>query len=154
TAGAKQTFTASIATAGLNLAANTLPLVPAAGDLAVDSQDANKLKVYDGAQWNTLATSTNYVASFSGQTSVLILGSSHRLGTANLVVDCYDGSSPAQRVEPDRVQIDPTTFNVTVSFVAAQTGKCVVSGQTATGVGSGGASMSSQLGDLSLVMTS
>ena len=152
-AGAKQTFAASIATSGMNLAPSSLPLVPATGDLAVDAQDANKLKVYDGSQWNTLATATNYVASFTAQTSVLVLGSSHKLGTANLVVDCYDASNPAQRVEPDKVLIDPVTYNVTVNFTAAQTGKCVISGQTATGGGGGGAGMSSQLGDLSLVLT-
>ena len=152
-AGAKQTFVAGVATAGIALAPSALPLVPAAGDLAVDSADANKLKVYDGAQWNTLATSTNYVASFTGQTSVLVLGSSHKLGTANLVVDCYDSSNPAQRVEPDRVLVDPLSFNVTVSFTGAQTGRCVISGQTATGGAGGAAGMSAQLGDLSLVMT-
>lgn len=152
-AGAKQTFVAGVATGGIALTPGALPLVPAAGDLAVDSQDANKLKVYDGAQWNTLATATNYVASFTGQTSVLVLGSSHKLGTANLVVDCYDSSNPAQRVEPDKVLVDPLSFNVTVSFTGAQTGRCVISGQTATGGSGSGAGMSSQLGDLSLVMT-
>ena len=151
-AGAKQTFAADIANSGIALRPSNLPLVPAAGDLAVDAQDANKLKVYDGSQWNTLATATNYVATFSGLTSVLVLGSSHKLGTANLVVDCYDSSNPAQRVEPDRITIDPLTFNVTVNFIGTQTGKCVISGQTSTG-GSGGAGMSSQLGDLSLLLT-
>jgi len=153
TAGAKQTFAANLATSGVNLTPSTLPLVPAAGDLAVDSLDANKLKVYDGTQWNTLATATNYVASFTSQTSVLVLGSSHRLGTANLVVDCYDASNPAQRVEPDKLVIDPATFNLTVSFTAPQSGRCVISGQTATGGSGVGAGMSSQLGDLNLVQT-
>ncbi len=154
TAGAKQTFSASLATSGMNLTPGTLPLVPAAGDMAVDSMDANKLKVYDGVQWNTLATATNYVATFTGQSSVLVLGSSHRLGTANLIVDCYDASDPAQRVEPDKVLIDPLTYNVTVNFTSAQTGSCVLSGQTATGGATGdGATVSSQLGDLSFVMT-
>src|SRR5262249_25061753 len=69
------------------------------------------------------------------------------------VGDCYDAPSPAQRVEPDKVTIDPVTFNVTITFTAAQTGRCVIGGQTATGAGGGGASMSSQLGDLSLVLT-
>jgi len=122
----------------------------------MDSQDVNKLKVYDGAVWNTLATATNYVAAFTSQTSGLVLGSSHKLGTANLVVDCYDSSNPAQRVEPDKVLIDPLTFNVTVNFTAAQTGRCVISGQAATGGGRGsgsGAAVSSQLGDRSLVAT-
>ncbi len=153
-AGAKQTFVANVATGGINVMPGPLPLVPAAGDIAVDSLDANKLKVYDGAVWNTLATATNYVATFTAQTSVLVLGSSHKLGTGSLVVDCYDSSNPAQRVEPDKVLIDPLTFNVTISFISPQTGRCVISGQTATGGSGNGASTSSQLGDLSLVMTS
>jgi hypothetical protein len=152
-AGARQTFTPDVSASGINVTPAVLPVVPAAGDLAVDSLDSNKLKIYDGTQWNTLATATNYVTTFTSQTSVLVLGSSHRLGTANLAVDCYDASSPAQRVEPDKVTIDPATFNVTITFTAAQTGRCVIGGQTATGGGGGGASMSSQLGDLSLVMT-
>ena len=152
-AGAKQTFGASVAASGIGVTPSNLPLVPAAGDIAVDAQDGNKLKVYDGSQWNTLATATNYVATFTGLSSVLVPGSSHKLGTANLVVDCYDSSSPAQRVEPDKVLVDPLTFNVTVSFIGVQTGKCVVTGQSSTGGSGAGAGMSSQLGDLSLVMT-
>ena len=36
------------------MAPGTLPTNPAAGDISLDSGDANKLKVYDGGQWNTL----------------------------------------------------------------------------------------------------
>ena len=49
--------------------------------------------------------------------------------------------------------VDPLTFDVTVNFIGAQTGKCVITGQTSTGKSGGGAGMSSQLGDLSLVLT-
>lgn len=94
--------------------------------------------------WTVLGTAgaagvPNYAAAFSGQTTLTILGSSHGLGTANLVVICYDGSTPAQVVEPNTVTVDPTTFNVTVTFVAAQSGSCVVNGSGgSTGSGGGG----------------
>jgi hypothetical protein len=64
----------------------------------------------------------------SRQVSITIPGTVHQFGTANLVVDCYDNSTPPQRVEPDKVQISPTTYNVTVNFSTAQTGYCVVNG--------------------------
>ena len=63
----------------------------------------------------------------------------HQFGTPNLVVDCYDNSSPPQRVEPDKIQISPATYNVTVNFsTRAQTGYCVVNGAGTAAVGAGG----------------
>ncbi|MFN9066535.1 MAG: beta strand repeat-containing protein, partial [Bdellovibrionales bacterium] len=37
----------------MRITASTLPGTPAAGDIAVDSGDANKLKYYDGSAWQT-----------------------------------------------------------------------------------------------------
>jgi hypothetical protein len=54
-AGAKQIFQPSAATAGANIAAAGLPSTPATGDLAVDSGDANTLKQYDGTAWRKIA---------------------------------------------------------------------------------------------------
>ena len=154
-AGAKQTFVPSLSTSGMNITPGTLPTNAAAGDIALDSGDANKLKVYDGGQWNTLVTVSNYVSTFTGQTVVTINGTTHRLGTANLNVDCYDGGNPAARVEPDKIVVDPVTFNVTINFASAQTGSCVITGTGGvTSSGAGGAGMASQLGDLGLVLTS
>lgn len=53
TAGYKQVFTPSASTAGLKIAPAALPSAPAAGDVAVDSADANKLKFWDGSTWQT-----------------------------------------------------------------------------------------------------
>ncbi len=154
-AGAKQTFVPSLATSGLNVMAGTLPTNPAAGDLSVDSGDANKLKIYDGGQWNTLVTVSNYVTTFTAQTVVTINGTTHRLGTANLNADCYDSGSPSARVEPDRIVVDPVTFNVSIYFASAQTGRCLLTGSGGvTSSGASGAGMASQLGDLGLVLTS
>jgi hypothetical protein len=155
TAGAKQIFVPSLATAGINLTAGTLPTNPAAGDLSVDSGDANKLKIYDGSQWNTLVTVSNYVATFTAQTVVTINGTTHRLGTANLNVECYDSASPSAQVEPDKVVVDPVTYNVSIYFASAQTGSCTITGSGGvTSSGASGAGMASQLGDLGLVLTS
>ena len=155
TAGAKQTFVPSLATSGINITPGTLPTNPAAGDISLDSGDANKLKVYDGGQWNTLVTSGSYVANFTAQTLVTVNGTTHRLGTANLNTECYDGANPSARVEPDKIVVDPVTFNVNIYFASAQTGRCMITGSGGvTSSGASGAGMASQLGDLGLVLTS
>ncbi len=154
-AGAKQTFVPSLATSGINIMPGTLPTNPAAGDISLDTGDANKLKIYDGGQWTTLVTVSNYVATITGQTVVTINGTTHRLGTANLSVECYDSASPSARVEPDRIVVDPVTFNVSIYFASAQTGSCAITGSGGvTSSGAIGAGMASQLGDLGLVLTS
>jgi hypothetical protein len=153
--GAKQTFVPSLATSGINIMPGTLPTNPAAGDISLDTGDANKLKIYDGGQWNTLVTVSNYVATIAGQTVVTINGTTHGLGTANLNVECYDGASPSARVEPDRIVVDPVTFNVSIYFASAQTGSCAITGSGGvTSSSTSGAGMASQLGDLGLVLTS
>ena len=155
TAGAKQTFVPSLATSGINITPGTLPTNPAAGDVSLDSGDANKLKIYDGGQWNTLVTVSNYVAIFTAQTVVTINGTTHRLGTANLSVECYDSASPSAQVEPDKIVVDPVTYNVSIYFASAQTGSCNITGSGGvTSSGASGAGMASQLGDLGLVLTS
>ncbi|MCX6628477.1 MAG: hypothetical protein NTW28_12700 [Candidatus Solibacter sp.] len=154
-AGAKQTFAPSLATSGLNVTPGTLPTNPAAGDISLDSGDGNKLKVYDGRQWNTLVAAGSYVATFTAQTVVTINGTTHRLGTADLNADCYDSASPAARVEPGSIAVDPVTFNVTIVFASAQTGRCMITGSGGVNSsGASGAGMASQLGDLGLVLTS
>jgi len=99
-------------------------------------------------QWNAAASqwqpapaqAGNSAYAFTTQVSVTIPGTVHQFGTANLVVDCYDNSTPPQLVEPDKVQISPTTYNVTINFSTAQTGYCVVNGAgTASVAGTGGA---------------
>ena len=70
----------------------------------------------------------NYGQSFTSQTSVSIPGSAHGLNTANVVVECYDNSVPAHRVETGSVTVDPATFDVGVTFTTPQSGRCVVNG--------------------------
>lgn len=93
-------------------------------------------------QWQPAAAETgNSSYAFSAQVTVTIPGAVHQFGTANLVVDCYDNSNPPQRVEPDKVQVNPANYNVTINFSAAQSGYCVVNGAgtASVGGGSGGA---------------
>lgn len=105
-------------------------------------------------QWNAAASqwqpapaqAGNSSYAFTAQVSLTIPGTVHQFGTANLVVECYDNSTPPQRVEPDKIQITPTTYDVTVNFSTAQTGYCVVNGAGTASVGGGGSAVGSVFG--------
>jgi hypothetical protein len=91
---------------------------------------------------------SNYARSFSAATSVSILGTNHKLGTTNLIVECYDTTlALSTRIEPDAVTVNPATFDVAVTFIQPQTGSCVVNG-------SGGGTPVSLAGDLTGTSTS
>jgi hypothetical protein len=145
TSGARQNFSGSATSAGLQIAPSGLPTAAQTGDMVVDSGDSNQLKVYNGTSWVGATPSTtpaNYVTVFIGQTTISVPGTTHRLGTASLLVACYDNSVPASMIEPSTITVDPTTYNVTVVFPAAQSGRCVIngySGVAGSGGGSGGA---------------
>jgi hypothetical protein len=81
-----------------------------------------------------------YSASFTSQTSVTIAGTAHQLNTANLLVTCYDTESPQVEVEPNNITVNASTFDVTVTFTTAQSGRCVVA---SGGSGGGGISLNS-----------
>ena len=101
------------------------------------------------SQWVPAAGETGNAAYvFVSQTSLTIPGTTHQFGTANLIVDCFDSETPPQRVEADKIQISPTTYNVTVNFATAQSGYCVVNGAGTASV-SGGGGIPAVAGDLS-----
>ena len=162
-AGARQTFHASATDSGIQVAPGPLPSVPFSGDVAVDSGDSNRMKIYNGSAWvslNPVIPPSNYTTVFTATTAVSIPGSTHNLGTGNLIVQCYDNSSPNNMVEPSQITIDPVAFNVTVTFATAETGRCVLNGynggsgsSSGGGGGSGGAGMASQLGDFAVVVS-
>jgi hypothetical protein len=113
-------------------------------------------------QWNATANqwqpapaqAGNSSYAFAAQVSITIPGTVHQFGTANLVVDCYDNSTPPQQVEPDKIQISPTTYNVTINFSTPQTGYCVVNGAgTAAVAGGEGGTVSSVFGRIGAVMS-
>lgn len=68
----------------------------------------------------------SFAQAFASQTSVTITGATHGLGTANMVVEVYDGASPAARVRPAKVTVDATTFAVVVTFNNSQSGTIVL----------------------------
>lgn len=104
-------------------------------------------------QWQPApAQAGNSSYAFAAQTIVTIPGTVHQYGTANLVVDCYDNSTPPQLVEPDKIQISPTTYNVTIDFSTAQTGYCVVNGAGTAAVAGFGGAVSSVFGRGGAVM--
>ncbi len=73
-------------------------------------------------------TTPNYNLAFASQRSLAIPGTQHGLGTSNILVACYDTATPANYLEPSHVTVDPATYNVTVAFDNAQSGRCVLNG--------------------------
>jgi predicted solute-binding protein len=73
----------------------------------------------------------SYVKTFTAATSVSIPVSDHGFPNDRLIVDCYDVAG--ERLEPDSVLVNPTTFAVTVFFSPAQSGSCTVAGQPYAG---------------------
>lgn len=65
---------------------------------------------------------------FTSQTTVLIPGTTHRLGASALRVQVYNSAIPAQAILPDLVTIDQTTYDVTVTFAVAQSGFVILHG--------------------------
>jgi hypothetical protein len=112
-------------------------------------------------QWNATANqwqpapaqAGNSSYAFTAQTSITIPGTVHQFGTANLIVNCYDNSSPPQNVEADKIQINPTNYNVTINFSSAQTGYCVVNGAGTASVSTGGGAVSSVFGRTGAVVS-
>ena len=133
TAGARQTFTPNASAAGVRVTPGSLPSSPQAGDVAVDSADSNRAKVFDGTSWVRMTTIPNYSTVFTSATTVTVAGSTHQLGTANLVVECFDNASPANLVEPDTIRLNPSTYDVTVTFTAPQSGRLVINAAGGSG---------------------
>jgi hypothetical protein len=75
----------------------------------------------------------HFAQGFTAQTSVTITGTTHRLGTKNLIVAVYDAGSPRQRITPGRVTVDASSFDVVVTFRQAQSGTIVLCGGADTG---------------------
>jgi hypothetical protein len=65
----------------------------------------------------------SYAAAFTSQTSVIVTGATHKLGTCDVGVTVFDA---AQIVEPDRVSCDPATKDIVIGFGAAQSGRFVI----------------------------
>lgn len=108
---------------------------PATGDICAD---CFVQLVYTGTVFQVLGNPSTtvggganpFAVSFTSQTSVT---ATHNAGTVNVTVACYNASSV--RVEPQAVTVSSSNA-VAITFLAAQSGYCVVN----TGVGAAGAS--------------
>jgi hypothetical protein len=79
-----------------------------------------------------------------------MLGASHGFGTKNLVLACYDNSSPAKAIQPANWTVNSSTFDVAVSFASAQTGYCVLNGSGGSSGGGTGDIASAPAGNQSI----
>jgi hypothetical protein len=76
------------------------------------------------SQWQP--AQVRYTATFANAATVTVLGGAHQLGTADLTITCYDASTPPNVVEPSSWISDPITFDVTIYFAVARSGRCVL----------------------------
>jgi hypothetical protein len=117
----------------------TLPASCAAGEIFFKTTAAAGKNLYTCSpanQWSLIAGAAtggamNYAATFSGQTSVTL---AHNLNTTAVTVQCFDDATPPSLLEANRVSVTDAT-RVDVTFVAAQSGTCVVSGSGGSGGG-------------------
>jgi Chaperone of endosialidase len=73
------------------------------------------------------ATSPIYVASFSNTNQVTVLGTTHLLGTSDLLYQVYDNGSPRRTaMEPGSLTVHPTSHNVVMTFTSNQSGLLVL----------------------------
>jgi Chaperone of endosialidase len=85
------------------------------------------------------ATSPIYLAPFSNTNQVNVLGTTHNLGTSDLLYQVYDNGSPRRTaMEPGSLTVHPTSHNVVMNFASSQSGLLVLGaaryGTTFTGV--------------------
>jgi hypothetical protein len=123
----------------------TLPATCAVGQTFLNTSAQPGQNLYVCTAPNTWtaqggAANANYSTSFTAATMVTVPGTTHKLGTVNLLVQVYDNESPEWLVEPNYVLINPTTYDVAVSFAAPQSGTIVLSA-AGSGSGGGGAAM-------------
>ena len=68
----------------------------------------------------------------------MIPGTAHGYTTTNLLVQCYDTGTSI--IIPASVSINVTTYDVTIGFLSAHSGRCLVNGGGSGGSGGSGAS--------------
>lgn len=101
----------------------------------VDGQGPGKVS----GSWACVASAgANPSFAFSSVTSATLLGSTHGLGTPNLLVQCFTNATPRQEIDYNTLTIHPSTYDITVTFTNSQTGICHVNGSGGGGGGGGG----------------
>jgi len=68
----------------------------------------------------------SYAQNFTGAISVPVAGSTHQLGSAALLWQLYDASTPRQAIAPGSLTVDPASFNVQLGFTTAQSGRLLL----------------------------
>ena len=63
-----------------------------------------------------------YTESFTAQTTVTILGTTHHLGTVTITPTAFDTQVPPVALSIASSTVDPVTYDVTVNFAAPATG--------------------------------
>ena len=90
----------------------------------------------DGASWVPANASAlgvlSYTQTLTAVTSITVLGATHGLGTNYLLISVYDAAGRA--VATGAQTINATTYDVTVSFTDAQTGRLVLTKAPASSV--------------------
>jgi hypothetical protein len=81
------------------------------------------------------AAAGNYAKPFNSVSSLTITNAEHGFGHANLLVACYDNSSPPKYFQPSQVTINAATYQVDITFSGSSTGYCVVNGSSGSGGG-------------------
>jgi Chaperone of endosialidase len=77
-----------------------------------------------------------YVTNFTNQTTVTIPGGLHALATPALLFQVYDNTATArQAIRPNTFSVDPSTFDVVMTFVTPQSGRLLL-GQASAITGS------------------
>lgn len=98
-----------------------------------------------------IGANENYEEAFTAQTSVTVTGVEHGFGHDRLIVAVYDNASPKALMIPAAVTIDPTSFDVVVTFGVSDTGSIVVMGSSTD---AGGGSLTVEESDASPTVSS
>ena len=70
----------------------------------------------------------NVEVQFSGQLSVTTSGAAHGLNSANLISQCFVGTTPLVAVSGYQLSVNPSNFDATITFPTAFTGTCILNG--------------------------
>lgn len=70
------------------------------------------------------------VAGFVNETTLIVPGTQHQLGTPQLVWNLWDASTPRRAIEPGSFTVHPTTYDVTLTFNVPQSGTLVLDAPT------------------------
>jgi hypothetical protein len=112
---------------------NTTAGTAAATVVAIQGKPVANTSPVDGQmmRWNASAgawqpVQVRYAVAFTSQTTVTVLGATHKLGTSDVTVSCISADIPPMNIEPDGWITDPVTFDVTIKFSVPLSGRCVL----------------------------